>query len=108
VLFDLGVYNVTSLTGLLGPAKGVTAMSGVAVSERMAEGSLMKVEANDNAHVLIVFGECVFAVVTTGFTIQRYRGPAIELYGTTGTIQMLGDDWAPDGYELWQNDAGAW
>jgi hypothetical protein len=21
---------------------------------------------------------------------------------------MLGDDWDPDGYELWQNSAGAW
>jgi predicted dehydrogenase len=21
---------------------------------------------------------------------------------------MLGDDWDPDGYELWQNDVGAW
>jgi predicted dehydrogenase len=107
-LFDLGVYNVTSLTALLGPAKRVTGMVGVAVPERMAEGSLMKVEAEDNAHVLIDFGNSVFAVVTTGFTIQRYRCPAIELYGTNGTLQMMGDDWDPDGYELWQNDVGAW
>ena len=107
-LFDLGVYNVTSLTGLLGPAKRVTGMVGVAVPERLAEGSLMKVEAEDNAHVLMDFGNNVFAVVTTGFTIQRYRCPAIELYGTTGTLQMMGDDWDPEGYELWQNDVGAW
>jgi predicted dehydrogenase len=107
-LFDLGVYNVTSLTGLLGPAKRVTGMVGVAVPERMVEGSLFKLEAEDNAHVLIDFGNAVYAVVTTGFTIQRYRCPAIELYGTTGTLQMMGDDWDPDGYELWQNDVGAW
>jgi len=50
----------------------------------------------------------MFAVVTSGFTMQQYRNPALEIYGTTGTIQMLGDDWDPDGYELWQNDAGAW
>jgi len=107
-LFDLGVYNVTSLTGFLGPAKRVTAMTGVAVPQRLAEGALMNVEAEDNAHVLIDFGDSVYAVVTTGFTIQRYRCPAIELYGTKGTMQMMGDDWDPDGYELWQNDAGAW
>ena len=47
-------------------------------------------------------------MVTTGFTIQQYRSPALEIYGTTGAIQMLGDDWDPDGYELWQNAAGAW
>jgi predicted dehydrogenase len=107
-LFDLGVYNITSLTGLLGPAKRVTAMAGVAIPERIVDGQLMKVEADDNAHVLIDFGDSVFAVVTTGFTIQQYRCPAIELYGTTGTIQMLGDDWDPEGYELWQNHVGAW
>ncbi|MEP7355808.1 MAG: Gfo/Idh/MocA family oxidoreductase [Anaerolineales bacterium] len=107
-LFDLGVYNVTTLTGLLGPAKRVTGMVGVAVPERMAEGSLMKLEAEDNAHVLIDFGNSVFAVVSTGFTIQRYRCPAVELYGTTGTLQMMGDDWDPEGYELWQNEKGAW
>jgi predicted dehydrogenase len=107
-LFDLGVYNVTSLTGFLGPVKRVMAMTGVAQPDRLVEGARMKIEAEDNAHVLMDFGDSVFAVVTTGFTIQRYRTPAIELYGTTGTLQMMGDDWDPDGYELWQNDVGAW
>src|SRR5262249_21042969 len=49
-----------------------------------------------------------FGVVTTGFTLQQYRCPAFELYGSHGTIQMLGDDWAPEGYELWRNEIGAW
>jgi predicted dehydrogenase len=40
--------------------------------------------------------------------MQRYRSPAIELYGSDGTVQLLGDDWAPQGYELWRNDVGAW
>jgi predicted dehydrogenase len=107
-LFDLGVYNVTTLTGLIGPARRVTALAGVAIPEREVAGKRMKVEAEDNAHVLIDFGEGVYAVVTTGFTIQRYRCPAVELYGSQGTIQMLGDDWAPRGYELWQNSVGGW
>jgi predicted dehydrogenase len=40
--------------------------------------------------------------------MQQYRCPAIELYGSKGTMQMLGDDWDPEGYELWQNEAGSW
>jgi len=107
-LFDLGVYNVVSLTGLLGPAKRVTALAGTTIQERVVDDEMMKVEAVDNAHVLIDFGEGVYAVVTTGFTIQKYRCPAIELYGDKGTIQMMGDDWDPNGYELWLNDVGAW
>jgi predicted dehydrogenase len=107
-LFDLGVYNVTSLCALLGPARRVTAMTGVAIPERAVDGQSVRVEAEDNAHVLIDFGDSRFAVVTTGFTMQKYRSPAIELYGTEGTAQLLGDDWAPEGWELWRNAEGAW
>ena len=107
-LFDLGVYNVTSLCALFGPARRVTAMVGVAIPEREVNGRRMRVEADDNAHVLLDFGDARFAVVTTGFTIQRYRSPAIEVYGSEGTIQLLGDDWAPEGWELWRNADGAW
>jgi predicted dehydrogenase len=93
-------------------------MTGVAIPERIINGEPMRVQAEDNAHVLIDFGDARFAVVTTGFTFQRYRSPCLELYGTHGVLQMLGDDWAPEGYELWRNtersssagtgDAGAW
>ena len=107
-LFDLGVYAITSLTGLLGPARRVMAMTGVAIPQREIHGRVIRVEAEDNAQVLLDFGQSAFGVVTSGFTIQQYRSPALEVYGTTGTIQMLGDDWDPDGYELWQNSAGAW
>ena len=107
-LFDLGVYCITSLTGLIGPAKRVAALTGVAIPEREVNGQKIRVEAEDNAQVLLDFGNACFGVVTSGFTMQQYRCPAVEVYGTTGTIQMLGDDWDPDGYELWQNAAGCW
>ena len=107
-LFDLGVYNVTSLCGFFGPAQRVTAMTGVAIPERVVDGEAIEVQAEDNAHVLIDFGDARFAVVTTGFTMQNYRSPAIELYGTHGVLQLLGDDWAPEGYELYRNDTGVW
>jgi predicted dehydrogenase len=107
-LFDLGVYNVTSLCALFGPARRVTAMVGVAIPERVVHSQAIRVEADDNAQVVLDFGEGRFASVTTGFTMQKYRSPAIELYGSAGTIQLLGDDWAPEGWELWRNGEGAW
>ena len=107
-LFDLGIYNVTSLCGFFGPARRVTAMTGVAIPERIINGERVRVRAEDNAHVLVDFGDARFAVVTTGFTMQRYRSPCIELYGTHGVMQMLGDDWAPEGHEVWRNDAESW
>ena len=54
------------------------------------------------------FGNQCFGVVTTGFTIPRYDVPGIEVYGTEGTVNMLSDDWDPDGYELWRNKDGFW
>ncbi|MDQ3250017.1 MAG: Gfo/Idh/MocA family oxidoreductase, partial [Chloroflexota bacterium] len=107
-MFDLGVYNVISLTGFLGPAQRVTGMVGTAVPQRVVDGELIQVESDDNAHICIEFADNCYAVVTTGFTVQRYRNPAIEIYGSAGTIQMMGDDWDPDGYELWENKVGAW
>jgi predicted dehydrogenase len=107
-LFDLGIYNVTSLCGLLGPVRRVVALVGTAIPERIVEGAPIHVQSDDNAHLLLDFGESRFATVTTGFTMQRYRSPAIELYGTEGVVQMLGDDWAPEGFEQWRNGAGVW
>ncbi|RFC77968.1 Gfo/Idh/MocA family oxidoreductase [Streptomyces sp. AcE210] len=107
-LFDLGVYNLTSLCGFFGSVQRVTAMVGVAVPKREAEGEQVTVRADDNAHIVLDFGNSRFASVATGFTMQKYRSPAVELYGSAGTMQMLGDDWAPDGFEQWTNARGSW
>jgi len=107
-LFDLGVYNLTTLTGWLGPVRRVTAMAGVAIPERVVNGRTVRVEAEDNVQLLLDFGDACFATVLAGFTIQQYQGPGLELFGTEGTLYLHGDDWDPDGYELWQNSAGCW
>jgi predicted dehydrogenase len=107
-LFDLGVYNLTALCALFGPVRRVAALTGVAIPERVVDGRRINVEAEDNAQLLLDFGESRFAAVTTGFTIQKYRSPAVEVYGSEGTIQLLGDDWAPEGWELWRNEDGYW
>ncbi len=107
-LFDLAVYNLKSLCGFMGPVRRVSALVGTAIPRRMAEGVEIDVLADDNAQVLLDFGESRFACITTGFTMQKYRSPAIELYGTEGVLQMLGDDWAPQGYERWARDREVW
>ncbi len=107
-LFDLAFYNLTSLTALFGPANRVQAMVGVAIPTRIINGQSIEVQADATAQVIIQFACGVLAVVTTGFTMQQYRSPALELYGAGGVMHMLGDDWAPQGYELWQDVFGAW
>ena len=107
-LFDISMYNITALTGLLGPVRRVAAMTGIAVPQRSARGSVATVEAEDNAQLLLDHGDGVLSSVTAGFTMQQTRSPAIEVYGAEGTVQLLGDDWAPQGYDLWTRPVGAW
>jgi predicted dehydrogenase len=107
-LFDLAVYNVTSLTGWLGPVRRVTAFVGTAIPERIIDGTPVSVESEDNTQLLLDFGNATFASITSSFTIQQYRDATLELYGSRGTIRLQGDDWAPKGYDLWQADEPAW
>jgi len=107
-MYDLGVYNVTTLTGLLGPCKRVMAMTGIAIPERMVNNKKMTVETDDNFQLLLDFGDKCFGAVSTGFTMQRYDVAGVEIYGTEGTINMYGDDWDPHGYKLWRNKDGFW
>ncbi len=107
-LFDLGVYNVTSLTGLLGPVAKVSAMSSLTRPERVVDGELISVQTDDTFQIILQHESGALSTVTTAFGIQRYKGAALEVYGLDGTIQMLGDDWAPAGLEYWRNDVGAW
>lgn len=110
-LFDLGVYNVTTLTGLLGPCRSVTAMTTLTRPRRVVDGEQIDVQTDDTFQILLDLGDDaarVLATVTTAFGMQQYQSPAVEVYGLDGTVQMLGDDWAPDGLQLWQNSVGAW
>ena len=108
-LFDLGVYNITTLTGLLGAAKSVTALMGTAIKERFIEGQHVKVEADDNTIVLIDHGNSVFSCVMTSFVYGPYHEErTIELVGTKGSINLLGWDWHPKGVEVWDPEASGW
>jgi predicted dehydrogenase len=46
--------------------------------------------------------------VLASHATYAYRRPALELYGTTGSANLLGDDWDPHGLEIWREDAQAW
>jgi predicted dehydrogenase len=63
---------------------------------------------DDSFQVALDFGGGTLGVLTTGFTMAALRTPAFELFGSEGTIQMLGADWEPAGFEVWRNDVGAW
>jgi predicted dehydrogenase len=62
-VYDMTVYGLHTLTGVLGPARRVTAMSGIVLPERKFRGETYRVDADDNTHMLLDFGGSAFAFV---------------------------------------------
>ena len=61
-LRDVTVYVLHSLTGVLGPAERVTAMSGIRNPMRQWREKRIPVEVDDNSLLLLDFGESTFAM----------------------------------------------
>jgi predicted dehydrogenase len=107
-LAEAGIYNLKSLTALLGPVVEVSAREGLAVRSRRAGGVDIDSPDPDVSHVVLRHRGGALSSVVSSQAIQRYRRPALELYGTEGTANLLGDDWDPRGFEVWRNSAGSW
>jgi predicted dehydrogenase len=106
---DLGVYNLTTLTGLLGPAQSVVAMTGVVTPTRRITGKgEIAVTAEDNAMILMDHGNGVFSHVQSGFNYftphehssTRQDHHTITILGTGGSMSLAGYDWAPHAVDL--------
>ncbi len=107
-LRDAAVYDLHAVTWLLGPARRVTAMSGVALPERRWQDRVIAVEMDDNTHFILDFGDNRFVVFSSHFVRGSRQVPSLELYGETGSIIMGGR--SAGGYELFttsdQRDRG--
>jgi predicted dehydrogenase len=104
-LFDLGVYNITTLTGLLGPAQAVVALSGVAIPERIIDGETVPVVAHDNTALLLDHGNAVYSSIQTGFVYGAQREDwTIQVITTGGAMTMGGYDWDPRDVKVYGPD----
>jgi len=106
---DLGVYNMATLTGLLGPAKSIMAMTSIVTPERMVDDKgKIKVEAEDNAHLLLEHNNNVISHVMCGFNFYDRFGHqakdqslhSIQIYGSEGNMRLIGYDWETNGVTL--------
>jgi predicted dehydrogenase len=111
---DLAVYNLTSLTGLLGPARHVTAMLSIVTPERTVQDKgRIPVTEEDNAMVLLDHGQGVISHVQSGFNYFNPHGHdgsqetrhTITIVGSKGFLGLVGYDWAPLGVDLATQDA---
>lgn len=106
---DLGVYNIATLTALLGPAKSIMAMTSIVNPERMVDDKgKIKVEAEDNAHLLLEHENNVISHVMCGFNYFDTHGHeakgqslhSIQIFGSKGNMRLIGYDWESNGVVL--------
>src|SRR5205085_2098866 len=114
---DLGVYNLTTLTGLLGPARAVVAMVNIVTPTRKIRGKgTISVTEEDNAMVILDHGRGVLSHVQCGFNYFNPHGHegaketrhTVTLVGTAGTMGLVGYDWEPNGVDLATQDHPAY
>jgi len=103
------VYQITSLTGLLGPAKSVVAMTSIVTPTRKMQGrGEIKVEAEDNAMIILDHGGGALSHIQCGFSYYaahlhddtNRHETTMTIIGDGGTMELAGYDWAPKGVEL--------
>ena len=106
---DLAVYNLSTLTGLLGPARSVAAMTSIVTPTRKIDRKgTIKVEAEDNAMVLMDHGDGRISHVQSGFNYFNPHGHegkqetrhTVSVVGSGGYMGLVGYDWEPLGVDL--------
>ncbi|MCA9184374.1 MAG: Gfo/Idh/MocA family oxidoreductase [Pirellulaceae bacterium] len=106
---DLGVYNLTTLTGLLGPAKSLVAMVNVITPTRIIDGKgEIRVTEEDNAMVVLEHANGTLSHVQSGFNYFNPHGHegraetrhTISIVGTEGSMGLVGYDWEPLGVDI--------
>jgi predicted dehydrogenase len=110
---DLAVYNLTTLTGVLGPVTAVTALTSVVTpTRRVRNKGQIQVEAEDNAMVLMDHGNGLISHCQSGFNYFNPHGHdgsqeqrhTVSVYGTAGFMGLVGYDWDPHGVDLATKD----
>jgi predicted dehydrogenase len=85
-LYDMTVYGLHTLTGILGPARRVTAMSANVVKEREFKGEMFPCDAEDTTLMVVDFGGSRFSFVhgTLAGGVSDFGQPSF--FGTKGSI----------------------
>lgn len=97
-MIDMGVYGLTVITGLMGPAKRVQAMGGIIVPKRRIlidrmYGEEFEVTTPDLYSINLDFGNNTYAHLLASFASPQAKGPVFELEGTKGAISIDRVQW---------------
>ncbi|MCX8188443.1 MAG: Gfo/Idh/MocA family oxidoreductase [Nitrososphaeria archaeon] len=92
VIFDLGIYPISTITGWFGPVKSVQALSTTVVKQRIIKDKPMNIEVEDNAIISLTLENDTLASIETNYCTVSHVGMMHELHGTEGTIFLENGD----------------
>jgi len=92
-MFDMGPYYLTALVSLLGPVRKVVGATQTTYSEREItsqprNGSKIAVQVPTHIAGIMHFASGAIGTITTSFEIWATETPALEIYGTEGTLSI--------------------
>jgi predicted dehydrogenase len=108
-VYDMAVYSLHTLTGIFGPVRQVTAVSGIGLPVRTWKDKEITVEMDDNTLMLLDFGDATFAIAggqnsrvapTIGWgrlTISGTRG-TVDFGGGLGGLEVVSDAVLPKAF----------
>lgn len=86
-VYDMTVYCLHELTGILGSVKRVSAMSGIGLPIREWKGQKIEVEMDDNTLISLDFGDSRFAFAF-GANCRGAALPRLAIFGSEGTVAV--------------------
>lgn len=91
-MFDMAVYALHALTGLLGPVVRLSAMSGLRTPLRSWQGETIPVEVDDNTVLLLEFGQSTFGTVSGSLAAsgRSLSWGHVSLFGSEGALEIYG------------------
>lgn len=84
--YDVTVYPLHILTGIVGPARRVTGFSGLLLKEREFRGERFACDMDDTTFLLLEFDEAFFAFIGATVAGRIVPGQNPNIYGTAGAV----------------------
>jgi len=112
-LFDMGPYYLTALVNLIGP---VDRVSGVAkttflqrrITSQPKDGQVINVECPTHTTAILQFANGAVGTITTTFDVWAAQLPAIEIYGTKGTLAVSNPNSFDGPVRVYLSSSGQW
>ena len=112
-MFDMGPYYLTALVNLIGPVRRVTGSAQISYPERTITSEPkrgQKIEVEVPTHVVGVmdFQQGAVGTIITSFDVHSAPMPRLQVFGSTGTINVPDPNTFGGPVELWRQETGEW